>query len=184
MAEFQRYRLADSAANESLADLYQASDGPSLDFLNTLLKQSNGRAYIACESALESALESPLESALESALGTGCETALEVGHEGSLITGAIFLSFAADEADVVDIRVLPSHREQRIGTQLLKIAIESLAAEGVHHFHLEVRASNSAARRLYDRLGFMVVGTRRHYYRSQEGSEDAILMALNVRPEH
>lgn len=176
MAEFQRYSLADSAANESLSDLYHDSDGPSLGFLTTLLKQSNGRAYIACESAYGSECETAPE--------IGRETAPESANEDSLITGAMFLSFAADEADVVDIRVLPSHRGQRIGTQLLKFAIESLAAEGVRHFHLEVRAGNQAARRLYDRLGFLIVGSRRHYYRSQEGSEDAILMALNVRPEH
>ena len=38
---------------------------------------------------------------------------------------------------------------------------------------LEVRASNMPAQRLYEKLGFDIVGRRRHYYRD---GEDGLIM--------
>jgi len=46
---------------------------------------------------------------------------------------------------------------------------------------LEVRQSNQAARKLYESLGFEVTGRRPNYYRVQEGREDAILMAVDIK---
>ncbi len=43
---------------------------------------------------------------------------------------------------------------------------------------LEVRASNAAALRLYESLGFQRVGLRRRYYAD---GEDAVLMTLALR---
>ena len=39
---------------------------------------------------------------------------------------------------------------------------------------LEVRASNTGARRLYERLGFYVAGTRRNYY--SKPTDDALVL--------
>ena len=46
---------------------------------------------------------------------------------------------------------------------------------------LEVRAGNAAARALYERLGFVVVGERRKYYR--EPVEDALIMTRPLAAE-
>jgi len=43
---------------------------------------------------------------------------------------------------------------------------------------LEVRVSNTAARALYAQAGFREIGTRRDYYPSHEGREDAIVLEL------
>jgi ribosomal-protein-alanine N-acetyltransferase len=43
---------------------------------------------------------------------------------------------------------------------------------------LEVRVSNFSAIRLYLNYGFIEVGRRRDYYRTEFGREDAILMTL------
>ncbi|RRA28422.1 ribosomal-protein-alanine N-acetyltransferase, partial [Cronobacter sakazakii] len=43
---------------------------------------------------------------------------------------------------------------------------------------LEVRASNHAARALYESLGFNEATIRRNYYPTSDGREDAIIMAL------
>jgi ribosomal-protein-alanine N-acetyltransferase len=45
---------------------------------------------------------------------------------------------------------------------------------------LEVRASNASAIALYEKRGFAEVGLRRNYYPTAKGSEDAILMALDL----
>jgi ribosomal protein S18 acetylase RimI-like enzyme len=46
---------------------------------------------------------------------------------------------------------------------------------------LEVRQSNSGARNLYTRLGFLPVGVRRGYY--IRPVEDALVMRLAISPE-
>jgi ribosomal-protein-alanine N-acetyltransferase len=46
---------------------------------------------------------------------------------------------------------------------------------------LEVRPSNLAAIRLYQRLGFEQIGIRRGYYQAPDGREDAIVLKLNLR---
>jgi ribosomal-protein-alanine N-acetyltransferase len=55
-------------------------------------------------------------------------------------------------------------------------------ALGARRATLEVRASNTGARRLYERLGFAVTGTRRNYYTNPV--EDAqILWAELDKPD-
>jgi len=48
------------------------------------------------------------------------------------------------------------------------------AARGAHEATLEVRPSNLPARRLYEKYGFKVVGTRTRYY--SDNNEDALIM--------
>ena len=45
---------------------------------------------------------------------------------------------------------------------------------------LEVRGSNTRARGLYLRRGFVDVGLRRGYYPAAQGREDALVMSLTV----
>ncbi len=54
---------------------------------------------------------------------------------------------------------------------MLELADAALAANAAH-LTLEVRVSNLAARRLYERFGFEPVGVRKNYYRT----EDALVM--------
>jgi ribosomal-protein-alanine N-acetyltransferase len=45
---------------------------------------------------------------------------------------------------------------------------------------LEVRPSNEAAIRLYQRYGFERIGVRRGYYPTEGGREDAIVMRISL----
>jgi ribosomal-protein-alanine N-acetyltransferase len=45
---------------------------------------------------------------------------------------------------------------------------------------LEVRPSNRIALNLYHNMGFCEVGTRKNYYPSHNGREDALILALNL----
>ena len=61
-------------------------------------------------------------------------------------------------------------RRQGVATQLL----ESMDSEDIF---LEVRESNRIARKLYEKLGFVVVGTRPEYY--DDPVESALVMRLS-----
>jgi ribosomal protein S18 acetylase RimI-like enzyme len=58
-------------------------------------------------------------------------------------------------------------RGQRIGAKLLTALLTELSIRGVHRVYLEVEESNSAARKLYERAGFRVIGSLPDYYGTQ-----------------
>ena len=62
------------------------------------------------------------------------------------------------------------------GRRLLEHLLERAAAAGIGEAFLEVRPSNLAAIRLYQRLGFEQIGIRRGYYQAADGREDAIVL--------
>ena len=91
---------------------------------------------------------------------------------------AIWYQCAAEQADMIDLRVLASERRQGFGRQVLWASLTALGNVG--SVALEVRSSNAAARALYQSLGFSETGTRPNYYATPDGREDAILMTLTL----
>jgi [ribosomal protein S18]-alanine N-acetyltransferase len=93
---------------------------------------------------------------------------------GSRIVGYAGLWLMVDEAHVTTFAIHPDWRRRRLGERLLiallDAAIERRAAEAT----LEVRLSNLAARRLYEKFGFRPVGIRPRYY--TDNDEDALIM--------
>jgi [ribosomal protein S18]-alanine N-acetyltransferase len=86
-----------------------------------------------------------------------------------------------DELHINTIAVHPSLRRQGLATQLMTHLLERAAAEGANRALLEVRRSNVAAQRLYERLGFRVAGVRRHYYSHPD--EDALVLTRHALPD-
>lgn len=81
-----------------------------------------------------------------------------------------------DQGELGNVAVAEEARGRGVGVALLDAAFSKLRDRGVRECFLEVRESNEAARRLYERLGFSVVGRRRSYYRKP--TEDALVMRL------
>jgi ribosomal protein S18 acetylase RimI-like enzyme len=79
---------------------------------------------------------------------------------------------AEQEREILNVAVHPEFRRLRIASELLQTEITRYAGT---HF-LEVRESNAAARQLYERLGFQVVGTRPEYY--ENPNETGIVMRI------
>ncbi len=77
-----------------------------------------------------------------------------------------------DAWHLMNIAVDPDMRRRGIATALLE-ELFSRAGEGTG-YTLEVRTSNAAAIRLYERFGFRAAGMRRRYY--QDTGEDALIM--------
>jgi len=79
-----------------------------------------------------------------------------------------------DEAHITTFAVHPAWRRQRIGERLLVAFLDLAVDRNAREATLEVRLSNLAARRLYEKYGFRPVGLRPRYY-SDDG-EDALIM--------
>ncbi|HEX2657485.1 MAG TPA: ribosomal protein S18-alanine N-acetyltransferase [Polyangia bacterium] len=84
----------------------------------------------------------------------------------------------ADEVHLLNIATLPAHRRHGHGTRLLAHMIEVAQALPCRVITLEVRRSNEAAQRLYQRFAFRSVGVRPYYYTDDQ--EDAVVMVLEL----
>lgn len=97
-----------------------------------------------------------------------------VARVGERVVGYAGMWLMVDEAHITTFAVHPSWRRRRIGERLLLAMLDLAAARRAREATLEVRVSNLAARRLYEKYGFRPVGIRPRYY-SDDG-EDAIVM--------
>ncbi|WP_370326900.1 ribosomal protein S18-alanine N-acetyltransferase [Euzebya sp.] len=95
------------------------------------------------------------------------------GEEDDDLLGYGGVMRALDEAHITTVAVAPTARRRGIATRLVLALLDAAVALGTTAATLEVRASNTAAQRLYARVGFAPVGVRRGYY---GGEEDAIIM--------
>lgn len=91
------------------------------------------------------------------------------------VVGYTCLWIVGEDLHINNIAVHPRFRRQGIATRLLNAAFDLARKRGARRALLEVRASNTTAQALYQRLGFRVVGRRRRYY--TDPVEDALLMA-------
>ncbi len=79
-----------------------------------------------------------------------------------------------DEAHITTFAVHPAWRRQRIGERLLLAFLDLAVDRRAHEATLEVRLSNLAARKLYEKYGVRPVGLRPRYY--SDNGEDALIM--------
>lgn len=92
-----------------------------------------------------------------------------VAQSGDELLGYCGVHTIFDEGHIMNVAVLPGFRRCGIGEGLITTII---SLTGLGYYTLEVRKSNQGAIKLYNRLGFEIVGTRPHYY----GDEDALIM--------
>jgi ribosomal-protein-alanine N-acetyltransferase len=93
--------------------------------------------------------------------------------DGSLV-GYCACWMIFDELHINSLAVEEAWRRRGVARQLLAYVVEASIGGGATSATLEVRASNAAARALYEGLGFRVEGVRRDYY--QEPREDALVL--------
>ena len=79
-----------------------------------------------------------------------------------------------DEIHINNLALRPQYRGQGYGTALIHHVLAEARRLGARRATLEVRTSNAGALRLYERLGFYVAGTRKHYYSNP--IEDALIL--------
>ena len=82
-----------------------------------------------------------------------------------------------EEAEVLTLAVSARQRRRGIGRRLMDEALRRLYHDRVPVLFLEVDETNAAARALYARTGFRVVGRRRDYYGSGTGAAAVVMRA-------
>jgi len=82
-----------------------------------------------------------------------------------------------DEAHITTFAVHPAWRRQKLGERLLLAFLDLARDRHAREATLEVRLSNVAARRLYEKYGFRPVGLRPRYY--SDNNEDALIMTTD-----
>ncbi len=99
------------------------------------------------------------------------------------VLGYSILSTAAAEAHILNLCIDPARQRPGYGRQMLDHLLDYADSIGVERIFLEVRPSNAAAIRLYERAGFHRLGVRKAYYRAAEGREDALVLVKEMQAD-
>lgn len=98
-----------------------------------------------------------------------------VVEEKGKILGYCGLLMVLDEGDITNVAVRRDRQKEGIGRFLMESMARLASEQGISLIHLEVRAGNQSAIRLYQRCGFIQDGLRKNYY--TDPVEDAVLMS-------
>lgn len=103
---------------------------------------------------------------------TGYETwVAEIG--GVVVAFLVMRRIAEDEMEILNVAVAPAHRRKGVARGLARRVIEQHPGA----VFLEVRESNSAARKLYESIGFQELSRRANYY--DHPPETAVVMKFH-----
>lgn len=79
-----------------------------------------------------------------------------------------------EEAHITIVGIHPDYQHQGLGQFLMQALLTAAKDRGLERATLEVRDSNTAALKLYEKFGFKVAGRRKRYY--QDTGEDALIL--------
>jgi ribosomal-protein-alanine N-acetyltransferase len=106
--------------------------------------------------------------------GSPTRLTLVAHHDGSsALAGFLVARHSAPEWELENIVVAPAVRRMGIGKQLMNTLLVQARQTNSDAILLEVRESNTAARHLYEEVGFRETGRRKAYYTNPR--EDAVL---------
>lgn len=95
-------------------------------------------------------------------------------EENSAVLGFIVGRGGTGAWEIENIAVSGGARRRGLGTRLLGEFLHQIRSSGASEVFLEVRESNVAARKLYEKWAFIEAGRRKSYY--QNPPEDALLL--------
>lgn len=115
------------------------------------------------------------------------ESSLKAGHHAwvlcndqNQIIGFTIVQQILDETHLLNICVKPTVQGRGYGQEILNHVIEFSNSISSTIILLEVRRTNFRAQQLYLNSGFNEMAVRKDYYPSENGFEDAILMAMDL----
>lgn len=87
------------------------------------------------------------------------------------IVGYIDYWITFDSSTITRICVLEEFRRKKIASSLIEYMFKDIKVKGVNFITLEVRKSNLAAIKFYEKYGFNLITTKEQYY---DNKEDAL----------
>jgi ribosomal-protein-alanine acetyltransferase len=103
-----------------------------------------------------------------------------VAVDSGRVVGYVMARISGEEAEILNLAVLPDDRRRGLARQLLTAGLAALVESKVADVYLEVRESNAGAIALYQGFGFRPVGLRSDYYRNPR--EDALVLRAALIP--
>jgi ribosomal-protein-alanine N-acetyltransferase len=101
-----------------------------------------------------------------------------IAEDGAMVTGFLVVRRVSSDLEVLNLAVEFNSRRRGVGAALLAEAMQWAQTFQATQAILEVRASNLAALRFYERHKFEVVGRRPRYYTAPV--EDALLLTATL----
>lgn len=98
--------------------------------------------------------------------------------EGEAVLGYAGMHCAWGECYMDNIAVFPEYRGKGAATALLNALLGEAGRRGGEFLSLEVRPSNTAAVRLYEKLGFREEGRRKNFY--ADPVEDGLILTKRL----
>ncbi len=99
------------------------------------------------------------------------------------LLGYVVAMPGVQETHLLNLTVVPEYQGQGLARHMLDALVLWSRQQGSGHLWLEVRVSNSRARRLYVAYGFQHVAERKNYYPGLgRAREDAAVMQLALPP--
>ena len=90
------------------------------------------------------------------------------------------MSVAVGECHLLTLCVHPDYQQRGYGRKMFMLLLERAFKLEAEVCFLEVRPSNDAAIKLYQSMGFKVIGERKNYYPGKDGREDALIMSRDL----
>lgn len=100
-------------------------------------------------------------------------------NKSDQVAGFITFWIIANEFQLHNIAVRWNFRRKGIATRLFLAMIQEALDQGAYTGTLEVRNSNEAARKMYEKFGCRVTTVRPSYY--SETKENALIMAVKLK---
>ena len=118
------------------------------------------------------------EDAVSDFLSYSYNGALVCLADGSF-AGYVTYTDICGEVQIANVATKESIRRCGVGSFLMEALIEVSEKNGAEVITLEVRSKNVSAIALYEKYGFVTVGTRKNFYKKPD--DDAILMNLELK---
>ncbi len=100
------------------------------------------------------------------------------------VVGFVIILIQVGEGHILNLCVHPHYQHQGFGEKLLKKVFQVAEQQKATIIYLEVRITNHRAIRLYKKLGFQLISSRKNYYTTSDGhKEDALIFAQAMKAE-
>jgi ribosomal-protein-alanine N-acetyltransferase len=97
-----------------------------------------------------------------------------VGEVDGQVAGYMGYWEAPQEAHIINLAIAPQFRQKGLGFQMMEYCLRFANQKGARLATLEVRESNEAALKLYEKMNFRTVAIRKKYY--SDNQENAVVM--------